>query len=149
MIFRLRQFQHKLSNLKLYQGKVLPSGWTGKNYACQQFGEYAEGDWLLFLDADVTMEENGLALLQPYLNGRYRMISAFTRQRVHTFLERMLVPFMIFLVICHLPFRQVTKTQDPKFTAAHGAFICIHKASYHYAGSHVAIKTAMVDDIAL
>lgn len=145
----VRQFQHKLSSLKLYQGKELPSGWTGKNYACQQLGEYAEGEWLLFLDADVTMEENGLALLQPYLDRKYRMISAFPRQRVHTFLERMLVPFMIFLVICHLPIRQVTKTQDPKFTAAHGAFICIHKESYHNAGSHAAIKSAIVDDMEL
>ncbi|PAD36732.1 glycosyltransferase [Terribacillus saccharophilus] len=145
----VRQFQYKLSNLKLYQGKDLPSGWTGKNFACQQLGEHAEGEWLLFLDADVTVEKNGLALLQPFLDRNYRMISAFPRQRVHTFLERMLVPFMIFLVICHLPIRQVTKTQDPKFTAAHGAFICIHKESYQNAGSHAAIKSAIVDDMEL
>ncbi|MFP7477397.1 glycosyltransferase [Terribacillus saccharophilus] len=145
----VRQFQHTFPNLKLYRGKELPSGWTGKNYACQQLGEYAEGDWLLFLDADVTVDKNGLALLQPYLDKNYRMISAFPRQRVHTFLERMLVPFMIFLVICHLPIRQVTKNQDPKFTAAHGAFICIHKESYQHAGSHAAIKSAIVDDMEL
>ncbi|MFP7253099.1 glycosyltransferase family 2 protein [Terribacillus goriensis] len=145
----VHQFHHKLSNLKLYQGKKLPSGWTGKNYACHQLGNYAEGEWLLFLDADVTMEKNGLALLQPFLNQRYRMISAFPRQRVHTFLERMLVPFMIFLVICHLPIRQVTKTQDPKFTAAHGAFICIHRESYQLSGGHAANKSAIVDDMEL
>lgn len=145
----VRKYQHKLSNLKLYQGKDLPSGWTGKNYACQQLGEYAEGEWLLFLDADVTLEKNGLALLQPCLDNNYRMISAFPRQRVHTFLERMLVPFMIFLVICHLPIRQVMKTQDPKFAAAHGAFICIHKESYQNAGGHAAIKSAIVDDMEL
>ncbi|MGG1595864.1 glycosyltransferase [Terribacillus saccharophilus] len=145
----VRKYQHKLSNLKLYQGKELPSGWTGKNYACQQLGEYAEGEWLLFLDADVTLEKNGLALLQPCLDDNYRMISAFPRQRVHTFLERMLVPFMIFLVICHLPIRQVMKTQDPKFAAAHGAFICIHKETYQNAGGHAAIKSAIVDDMEL
>ncbi|MFB1098798.1 glycosyltransferase family 2 protein [Terribacillus sp. JSM ZJ617] len=145
----VQQFQLKLKNLKLIQGKELPSGWTGKNYACHQLGQYAEGDWLLFLDADVTVEKSGLLLLQPYLDGRYHMISAFPRQRVHTFLERMLVPFMVFLVICHLPIRQVTKTQDPKFTAAHGAFICIHKESYQNAGGHAAIKSAIVDDMEL
>lgn len=145
----VRKYQYKLSNLKLYQGKELPSGWTGKNYACQQLGEYAEGEWLLFLDADVTLEKNGLALLQPCLDDNYRMISAFPRQRVHTFLERMLVPFMIFLVICHLPIRQVMKAQDPKFAAAHGAFICIHKESYQKAGGHAAIKSAIVDDMEL
>lgn len=145
----VRQFQGKLPNLKLYQGKELPTGWAGKNFACQQLGEYAEGEWLLFLDADVTVEKEGLALLQPYLDGDYRMITAFPRQRVHTFLERMLVPFMIFLVSCHLPIRQVTKTQDPKFTAAHGAFICIHKESYQKAGGHAAIKSAIVDDMEL
>ncbi|MFP7493828.1 glycosyltransferase family 2 protein [Terribacillus saccharophilus] len=145
----IQQYQQKLPMLKVYYGKELPDGWTGKNYACQQLGEYAAGEWLLFLDADVTLEKNGLSLLQPYLNGRYKMMSAFPRQRVHTFLERMLVPFMMFLVLCHLPIRQVSRSQDPRFTAAHGGFICIHKKSYQKAGGHAAIRSAIVDDMEL
>jgi glycosyltransferase involved in cell wall biosynthesis len=144
----VRQYEHKLP-LRLFSGKALPPGWTGKNYACQQLGEYAKGEWLLFLDADVTLEARGLQRLQHYLDGRFQMVSAFPRQRVHTFMERMLIPFMLFLVICHLPIKQVQRSYDPKFAAAHGAFICIHQQSYHEAGRHAAIKSAIVDDMEL
>ncbi|QXE00234.1 glycosyltransferase [Terribacillus sp. DMT04] len=144
----VRQYAHKLP-LTLLCGKELPPGWTGKNYACQQLGENATGEWLLFLDADVTLEAKGLQRLQRYLDGRFKMVSAFPRQRVHTFMEKMLVPFMLFLVICHLPIKQVQRSDDPKFAAAHGAFICIHKQSYQNAGRHAAIKSAIVDDMAL
>jgi glycosyltransferase involved in cell wall biosynthesis len=144
----VRQYAHKLP-LTLLSGKKLPLGWTGKNYACQQLAENATGEWLLFLDADVTLEAKGLQQLQRYLDGRFQMVSAFPRQRVHTFMEKMLVPFMLFLVICHLPIKQVRSNGDPKFAAAHGALICIQKQSYHEAGRHAAIKSAIVDDMAL
>lgn len=56
---------------------------------------------------------------------------------------------MLFLVICHLPIRQVQRSDNPKFAAAHDAFICIHKQSYQKSGRHAAIKSAIADDMAL
>ncbi|WP_097041958.1 glycosyltransferase family A protein [Terribacillus aidingensis] len=65
----VRQYEHKLP-LTLLSGKELPFGWTGKNYACQQLGERATGEWLLFLDADVAVAAKGLQRLQRYLDGQ-------------------------------------------------------------------------------
>ncbi len=39
----------------------LPPGWTGKSWACQQGAQVAEGDLLLFLDADTYFVGDGLA----------------------------------------------------------------------------------------
>jgi 4,4'-diaponeurosporenoate glycosyltransferase len=38
----------------------LPPGWRGKTWACQQGGLVAKGKWLLFLDADVTLQRDAL-----------------------------------------------------------------------------------------
>jgi 4,4'-diaponeurosporenoate glycosyltransferase len=45
-------------------GQALPEGWTGKTWACWQGAEHATGGTLVFLDADVRLEEpDGLACL--------------------------------------------------------------------------------------
>jgi len=38
--------------LRLVRGRALPQGWMGKNYACHQLAQLAQGEWLLFTDAD-------------------------------------------------------------------------------------------------
>ncbi len=38
----------------------LPKSWRGKTWACQQGGQAAQGKWLLFLDADVTLKPTAL-----------------------------------------------------------------------------------------
>ncbi len=44
-------------------GQALPKGWTGKTWACWQAAEKATGDLLVFLDADVRLEPQGLSCL--------------------------------------------------------------------------------------
>lgn len=38
----------------------LPKGWRGKTWACHQGAHAAKGKWLLFLDADVTLQSTAL-----------------------------------------------------------------------------------------
>lgn len=38
----------------------LPAGWRGKTWACHQGAHAAKGKWLLFLDADVTLQGHAL-----------------------------------------------------------------------------------------
>lgn len=45
---------------KVISGKSLPEGWYGKPWACQQGADAADGEWLLFLDADVVMEPGAM-----------------------------------------------------------------------------------------
>ncbi|NCC35330.1 MAG: glycosyltransferase family 2 protein, partial [Chloroflexia bacterium] len=40
--------------LRVLSGRPLPVGWVGKCNACQQLGETARGEWLLYLDADTA-----------------------------------------------------------------------------------------------
>ena len=47
--------------LRVIGGAPLPPGWLGKNWACYQLAEQAEGEWLIFTDADVRWEPGALA----------------------------------------------------------------------------------------
>ena len=45
------------SRIRLIRGDRLPDGWSGKNHTCHCLAKEATGDYLLFLDADVRVEE--------------------------------------------------------------------------------------------
>jgi len=44
----------------------IPEGWSGKTYACHQGAEAAEGQWLLFTDADTVHHPHGPAQAVAY-----------------------------------------------------------------------------------
>ncbi|AIQ55211.1 glycosyltransferase [Paenibacillus sp. FSL R7-0331] len=131
-------------------GAVLPEGWAGKCHACAQLAEAAAGEWLLFLDADIRLQPQALsaALAAAGLQGR-GLITGFPRQLTGSWLERLAVPLMMFTIICHLPVPLVRRSRDPRFVAAHGGFMLIHRDSYQRCGGHSGIRNQLVDDMAL
>jgi len=138
------------SRVSILQGRELPEGWLGKSYACTQLAEAAAGDWLLFLDADVRLQP--LALQAAISTAEAQgggLVTGFPRQITGTWLERLVVPMMVFTVICHLPVPLVRGSRDPRFVAAHGGFMLIHRDSYARCGGHAAIRGDLVDDMAL
>lgn len=131
-------------------GAGLPEGWAGKCHACAQLAEAAAGEWLLFLDADIRLQPQALtaALASAETQGR-GLITGFPRQLTGSWLERLVVPLMVFTIICHLPVPLVRRTRDPRFVAAHGGFMLIHRDSYQRCGGHGGIRDQLVDDMAL
>ncbi|NIK11395.1 glycosyltransferase [Alkalibacillus almallahensis] len=146
----LESLQQQYPRLSYWQGASLPEDWKGKVFACHQLSEQAQGDWLLYLDADVRLDQEAIAALEPHLAKQKRgMISGFPKQIVKTQLERLLVTMMQFVILCHLPVRQIKQSSDARFAAAHGGFVAINRKTYDQIGGHEAIKDAMVDDMAL
>lgn len=136
--------------VKVVDGRELPDGWLGKSYACNQLVEASSGEWLLFLDADIRLKpealENALAMAEAQEEG---LITGFAYQHTGTWLEKLVVPLMTFTIICHLPIPLVRASRDPRFVAAHGGFMLVHRNSYMRCGGHAAIRTDLVDDMAL
>lgn len=136
--------------VKVMAGGELPEGWLGKSYACNQLVKAAAGEWLLFLDADIRLKpgalEKALAMAEAQGKG---LITGFAYQHTGTWLEKLVVPLMSFTIICHLPIPLVRTSRDSRFIAAHGGFMLIHKDSYKRCGGHEAIRSNIVDDMAL
>ncbi len=86
----------------------LPSGWRGKTWACQKGAEAAEGDYFLFIDADVRLHSNAVSAImnesvnqapvsiQPYhtMKRYYERFSLFFNM-ISTASTKILFPFNI------------------------------------------------------
>ncbi|WP_422660916.1 glycosyltransferase [Paenibacillus sp. EC2-1] len=146
----VKSFASQDERIKLIEGSPLPSGWAGKVFACHQLSRHAAGEWWLFMDADARVAPDGItSTLQLAKKQGRGLITGFPYQEVRTFFEKLIVPLMTFTIACHLPVRLVRKSRDPKFVAAHGAFMFINRESYRVSGGHSAIKDQIVDDMAL
>jgi cellulose synthase/poly-beta-1,6-N-acetylglucosamine synthase-like glycosyltransferase len=146
----VKALMKKYPFVKEIEGKEKPVGWAGKNFACHQLTEAAHGNWYLFLDADARVMPdqlfNIIAVASTYENG---LITGFPRQFTKTWMERWVVPMMMFTIGAHLPISKVANSKDPRFVAAHGGFMLIAKETYLASGGHRGIQSELVDDMEL
>ncbi|MDR0137016.1 glycosyltransferase [Metabacillus idriensis] len=131
-------------------GTELPKGWSGKVHACHQLSHMANGDYYLFLDADVRVHKNTIeSSLSLMKEKKAAMLSGFPRFPVKHVLEKLLVPMQHFLIYFHLPLFFANYTSMVSASAAHGAFMMFERKAYKQFGGHAAIKDSIVDDVAL
>lgn len=136
--------------LKLVQGEDLPPGWTGKNWACAQLARAAQGEILLFMDADVVPGPRAVAQTIAALE-RYRAdaLSAFPEQQCVTVEAKAIIPMMDVLLYCFLPIQLVHRTSFPSVVAANGQWIAFTRSTYEAIGTHEAVRSDVVEDMAL
>lgn len=130
--------------------KKLGEEWVGKSAACWQGAEEAEGDWLLFLDADTCFEdENSLQhVLETYQAvGSTGILSFQPYHKMTQLYENLSVVFNIILMAGMNVF---TPGGDRIKTAgSFGPCILCNKEEYFSTGGHKAIQEAIMDDLAL
>ncbi|MFZ0453405.1 MAG: glycosyltransferase family 2 protein [Ignavibacteriaceae bacterium] len=140
----------KSDKIKLMPGKPLPEGWLGKNWACSQLAENANGEIFLFIDADVRLSTDALnSSLELFQNKRLNMLSCFPTQEINTIGERLIVPLMNYFLLSLLPLKKVFSSGNKSFAAANGQFVMIDKITYNIIGGHRRIKNEIVEDMEL
>ena len=140
----------RYKKVKLLQGKPLPAGWLGKNWACNQLAENAKGDIFLFIDADVRLSDNTLSTsINIFEDKKLNMLSCFPTQQMNTIGERLVVPLMNFFLLSLLPLKKVFSSKNNFLTAANGQFILIDKKTYEKIGGHKRLANEIVEDIEL
>ena len=127
---------------------ALPPVWVGKQWACQQLGRAARGEWLVFTDADVRFEPTCVrAALDAARALDADLISTFPRQITATLAERLLVPMIHFILFSYLPMGQMRGSNSPSASAGCGQFLCVRRGAYESAGGHAAWRDSMHDGI--
>ncbi|MDZ7376900.1 MAG: glycosyltransferase family 2 protein, partial [candidate division KSB1 bacterium] len=100
----IQEHQKRDERIQSINGKDLPDGWLGKNWACHQLSQVATGDIFIFTDADNRHAsfavKNTVAHIQ---NLKLGLISAFPQQWTVTLAEKMIVPNMVIFVYGTLP----------------------------------------------
>ncbi len=146
----LSLLQDLYPNLIVVEGTSLPEGWYGKPHACWELAKLAHGDWLLFIDADTRLQPDAVFrfLLTSKTTGA-DLISGFGRLSSPGKASALLTSLMTFVIAMHLPIRLVHSSPDPRFVAINGAAIFIRKSIYQLTDGHRAVKTELVEDMAL
>jgi hypothetical protein len=136
----------------------LPPGWNGKQHACDRLGRSADGDWILFTDADVRFTPGAVrramsAALEPPERGApdapLGLVSTFPRQLMGTIGESLLVPMVFFLLMSYLPMGRMRRSLTPNASAGCGQFLLARRDAYFASGGHAAFPASMHDGVML
>ncbi|MGB3187765.1 MAG: glycosyltransferase [Ornithinimicrobium sp.] len=134
---------------RVLTGEALPDGWTGKTWACHQLAAAAIGDTLVFLDADVTLDDGALAAVVAEKERSVAdVFSVFPRQETRTLGEHLVVPVIDNVVLCLLA-HPLLSLPIPSAATAHGACLVFDRDSYQRVGGFDAVRTEIVDDVAM
>ena len=138
----------EVSGVRGLEGQPLPSGWSGKNWACQQLAQKATGDILVFTDADVSWEPGALASLLSFAQHSDAVYaSVWPRQRTETLFERLSVPVIDLILLGLLPYPLVKNTTDAAFSAGNGQCMMWTRSAYLQVGGHAAFKGEVLEDV--
>jgi glycosyltransferase involved in cell wall biosynthesis len=145
----LQELAGRIPKLKVLRTGELPPGWVGKNHAVATGAAAAEGDWLLFTDADTYhfMGSTRRALSDAVVRNAV-LISYSPEQEMETFWERALIPFVYCRLAANFSFARVNDPQDP-VAAANGQFVLILRDVYERLGGHGALAGEVLEDVAL
>jgi 4,4'-diaponeurosporenoate glycosyltransferase len=124
----------------------LPSGWTGKTWACHQGVLHATGDTLLFLDADTYFVEGGLdRIIAFWLCQRDRrlVLSLLPYHVTNAVYEQLSLFFSILMAAGAGGFGVVAAPQ------LFGQSLLITKETYFDVGGHAAVRGFILENLRL
>ena len=145
--FELQKFK---SQILIIEGADPPDGWLGKNFACNQLAAVSQGEFLVFIDADVRLHPLAISsVLTTMKTLRWDFISAYPRQIAESFLERFMQPLLQWSWLSSVPLRLAESFRVQSMTIANGQFFIVSADAYRRIGGHESIKTEILDDLKL
>jgi chlorobactene glucosyltransferase len=127
-----------------------PEDWVGKCWACHQLGMRASGDWLLFLDADVTPGSEFLGQMACLMASTEAfLVTALPRFATTTPGDGMLTAMVPFSVFSLLPLPRAEKDPREAFAFANGQVMGFRSADYHRSRPHEQVREMLLEDVGL
>jgi glycosyltransferase involved in cell wall biosynthesis len=135
--------------LRVLRVDSLPEGWIGKCHALARGADAADSEWILFVDADVTLAPEA-ARRAVSLAVRYGWdhVAVGPDMRLESLGEAVFVSaFMVIFNVTQRPWL----ASDPrrKNVIGIGAFNLVRSEAYRKAGGHAAIRYELLDDMSL
>ena len=146
----IEKFGEQHPEVQAIRGKPLPTGWLGKNWACQQLRQHANGEILIFTDADNRPAPNAIANTVAYMQKlELGLFSAFPEKVTVTLTEKLVVPVVDMFVYAGLPLWLTYFSRFPSLAAASGLWIAFTREAYQQIGGHQAVSNQVVEDVEL
>jgi hypothetical protein len=138
------------TRVRLIAGEPLPAGWCGKQFACHTLAQHARRPLLVFMDADVRLTPDALKRMAEFVSDRKAdLASGVPRQFTGTFLERLLIPLIHFVLLGFLPMIAMRRSVKEKFAAGCGQLFIARRDAYFATGGHAAIRASLHDGVKL
>ncbi|MFZ0532564.1 MAG: glycosyltransferase, partial [Anaerolineales bacterium] len=131
----LKRIEIDYPRLKVLSGSPPPEGFTGKNWACAQLAQNAQGDLLLFTDADTEFQPQALRKIVKAMVGEEAdLLTGYPRQELGSWGERLLVPFFLWAVLCFTPLWLAYRLKIPTLSTAVGQMMFFRREAYQKVG---------------
>jgi len=146
----IKSFADSDPRIKMISGSEPPEGWLGKHWACDQLFQEANGDLLLFMDADTILSERTVAASVHESNIRKADLLTVMPQRIATCItERLMFPFLDWIVFSGMPMAYAHRSSNQYLSAAFGQFMLFRREAYKRTGGHAEIRSNPLDDFTL
>jgi chlorobactene glucosyltransferase len=145
----VRQVAVRDGRVRLVEVKELAPGWFGKPHAMHVGAGEARGRWLLFVDADCRQAPHSVRAAVNFLAARQgEMLSLWPVLEMHGFWENAVQPVAGSVLVAWF---RPSWVNNPKHWAAfaNGQYILIRKDTYRAVGGYEAVRSEIVEDIAL
>ncbi len=133
----------------LHNTEPPPPGWMGKNWAIHQAREWADAEYLLFVDSDMHFHPQCLRQAMRLVMHRHLdLLSILPRPQGNGVMEQgFLMVAMTAMFTLAAPHRSNNAKSKAILTA--GAFLLFRRHAYEAIGGHEAIKGQLIEDLAL
>lgn len=134
--------------LRILRLHALPAGWAGKPHALHTGVQQAQGQWLLFTDADTWHAPQALqASVTRAEQRRLDLLSLGTAQELPGFWERVTMPLAYLGISMQYPIKQINDPRSP-LALANGQYILLRRAVYERLGGYARpeLRTTLLDD---
>jgi cellulose synthase/poly-beta-1,6-N-acetylglucosamine synthase-like glycosyltransferase len=136
-------------SLRVIHHTELPGGWLGKTYAMWTAANQAEGDWLLFTDADVLFKPDSLRRALVYAESvPADHVILFPQMIMKRPGEYMMIAFFqTMFMFGHRPWKVADPSTDDHMGV--GAFNLVRRRVYDAVGTYEALRMEVLDDMKL
>ncbi|GAB4503957.1 MAG: hydroxychlorobactene glucosyltransferase CruC [Anaerolineales bacterium] len=146
----LLRLARTFDRLRVLAGQPLPEGWLGKHWACHQLAQAASGELLLFTDADTRhvsrmLRDSVSALLAEDAD----LVTAFPREDVFTWGEKLIIPVIGFGIFSFLPIFLAQRLRRAALSVTIGQFMLFRRSAFEAVGGYASVRDHIVDDVML
>jgi chlorobactene glucosyltransferase len=145
----VREMQKAHGQLRLIPGRELPPGWIGKNHALYQGVQEAQGTYLLFVDADVTLAPSCIRQTVSYAVEHHTDLVTVSPTLVSlSFWEKVVLPVIGQLVVSFFPLSKINNPHS-NLVLVTGPYLLFKRETYQRIGGHERFKGEIVEDLVL
>ena len=128
----------------------LPEGWLGKPHALHTASKVAQGDYLLFTDADPVFEPNALSSAMALMKEKdLDLLTLMPGCEFGSFWERCVQPVIFGFIGTLSRFRKINDPEKNSSAMGFGAFLMFKRSAYEKIGGHEGVKSAVLEDVFL